>query len=160
MFSEQMERQEEDALINSSGTEISRNINRLAERRSDIFGVGAQGAEQTVIGQKLGEKERQGPPRPDPRNIWDGQVSSFEGFGAHLKSTFNVRFLAIHHRRHNSFCTTTSSSRTYGRCRRFFNATSGFCPNASARSSIGHCFCSRSLDFDHWRWHFVVGSLR
>jgi hypothetical protein len=70
-----MQRQEEDALINSSGTEISRNIAKLAERRSDIFGVGAQGAEQTVIGQKLGEQERPGPPRPDPRNIWDGQVN-------------------------------------------------------------------------------------
>ena len=32
-------------------------IFRFAERRSDIFGVGAAGAEQTIIGQKLGEEE-------------------------------------------------------------------------------------------------------
>ncbi|KAI6174614.1 Splicing factor 3A subunit 1 [Aphelenchoides bicaudatus] len=73
-----IERQEEDALINSSGTEISRNIALLAERRSDIFGVGVQGGEQTAIGQKLGEKEQTGPPRPDPRHIWDGQQSTID----------------------------------------------------------------------------------
>lgn len=32
---------------------------RFAERRTDIFGVGAAGAEQTVIGRKLGEEAPQ-----------------------------------------------------------------------------------------------------
>lgn len=73
-----MARRDDDILINSSGSEISRNIARLAERRSDIFGVGAQGAEQTSIGRKLGEDESSGPPRSDPRNIWDGQQSSID----------------------------------------------------------------------------------
>lgn len=73
-----MARQDEDAFINASGTEISRNIARLAERRSDIFGVGAQGGEQTSIGKKLGEEEIPGPPRPDPRHIWDGQQSTID----------------------------------------------------------------------------------
>jgi len=55
---EQMERQEDVA--EAAGTDISGNIARLAERRTDIFGTGAQGAEQTIIGKKLGEEE--GPP--------------------------------------------------------------------------------------------------
>lgn len=77
-FREKLARRDDDALINSSGTEISRNIARLAERRSDIFGVGAQGGEQTSIGRKLGEDEISGPPQPVPRNIWDGQQSTID----------------------------------------------------------------------------------
>lgn len=71
-----MERQEEDP-TNASGTEISRNIAKLAERRTDIFGVGAQGAEQTIIGKKLGEEERT-LQKNDPRTIWDGQQSTID----------------------------------------------------------------------------------
>lgn len=78
MFSEKLIRQDDDALVSSSGTEISKNISRLAERRSDIFGVGAQGGEQTSIGKKLGEEDRAGPPRPDARHIWDGQQSTID----------------------------------------------------------------------------------
>lgn len=72
---EQMERQDEDP-TNASGTEISRNIAKLAERRTDIFGVGEKGAEQTIIGKKLGEEERSLP--RDPKTIWDGQQSTIE----------------------------------------------------------------------------------
>lgn len=71
-----MERQDEDP-TNASGTEISRNISKLAERRTDIFGVGAQGAEQTIIGKKLGEEERTAP-RSDSKTIWDGQQSTID----------------------------------------------------------------------------------
>lgn len=71
-----MERQEEDP-TNASGTEISRNIAKLAERRTDIFGVGEKGAEQTIIGKKLGEEERT-LPRADPKTIWDGQQSTID----------------------------------------------------------------------------------
>ena len=61
---------------NASGTEISRNIAKLAERRTDIFGVGEKGVEQTVIGKKLGEEDSR--PRVDPKNIWDGQQSTID----------------------------------------------------------------------------------
>uniref|UniRef100_A0A914YRS9 Splicing factor 3A subunit 1 n=1 Tax=Panagrolaimus superbus TaxID=310955 RepID=A0A914YRS9_9BILA len=73
---EMMERVEEDP-TNASGTEISRNISKLAERRTDIFGVGEKGIEQTVIGKKLGEEERAAP-RMEPKNIWDGQQSTID----------------------------------------------------------------------------------
>jgi hypothetical protein len=71
-----MERQDEDP-ITASGTEISRNIAKLAERRTDIFGIGEKGAEQTIIGKKLGEEERT-MPRSDPKNIWDGQQATID----------------------------------------------------------------------------------
>lgn len=71
-----MERHDED-ITNASGTEISRNIAKLAERRTDIFGVGEKGAEQTIIGKKLGEEERS-MPRSDPKTIWDGQQSTID----------------------------------------------------------------------------------
>ena len=73
---EMLERVEEDP-TNASGTEISRNISKLAERRTDIFGVGEKGVEQTVIGKKLGESEHAGP-RTEPKNIWDGQQSTID----------------------------------------------------------------------------------
>jgi hypothetical protein len=71
-----MERQDEDP-ITASGTEISRNIAKLAERRTDIFGIGEKGAEQTIIGKKLGEEERTAP-RSDNKTIWDGQQTSID----------------------------------------------------------------------------------
>lgn len=43
----------------------------MAERRTDIFGVGD---EETVIGKKLGEEET----RKDERVTWDGHTSSVE----------------------------------------------------------------------------------
>lgn len=74
---EHMERQDEDP-ITASGTEISRNIAKLAERRTDIFGIGEKGVEQTIIGKKkLGEEERQ-LPRSDPKTIWDGQQATID----------------------------------------------------------------------------------
>uniref|UniRef100_A0A915DKX3 SURP motif domain-containing protein n=1 Tax=Ditylenchus dipsaci TaxID=166011 RepID=A0A915DKX3_9BILA len=61
LYREQREREqmhrEELVQANASGAEISLNIAKLAERRTDIFGVGAQGAVQTMIGKKLGEDE-------------------------------------------------------------------------------------------------------
>lgn len=46
-------------------------MKQLAERRTDIFGVGD---EETVIGKKLGEEET----RKDERVSWDGHTSSVE----------------------------------------------------------------------------------
>lgn len=110
-FRDHADRQEDDALMNSSGTEISRNIAKLAERRSDIFGVGVQGGEQTTIGKKLGEEEqRPAPPRPDPRTIWENQV------GLVFNASYLMMILAIHGCGH-PICPGTSSSSTKGSSR-------------------------------------------
>ena len=45
----------------------------MAERRTDIFGVGDEAAQETMIGRKMGEEET----RPDPK-IWDGHATSAE----------------------------------------------------------------------------------
>lgn len=43
------DKQDEEPVY-APGTDISANIRSFASRRSDIFGVGSKGAEQTVIG--------------------------------------------------------------------------------------------------------------
>lgn len=53
------------------GTAIEASLKQLAERRTDIFGVGD---EETVIGKKLGEEET----KKDERVTWDGHTSSVE----------------------------------------------------------------------------------
>ncbi|TMS35347.1 hypothetical protein L596_002771 [Steinernema carpocapsae] len=73
---EQLERADEEPVY-AQGGEIGRNISRLAERRTDIFGVGAQGGEQNVIGKKLGEVDSGRRPQ-DTRMIWDGQASTID----------------------------------------------------------------------------------
>ncbi len=47
-----MEKADEEPVY-AHGSDIGRNIQQFAERRTDIFGVGAKGAEQTVIGKKV-----------------------------------------------------------------------------------------------------------
>lgn len=53
------------------GAAIEASLKQLAERRTDIFGVGD---EETAIGKKIGEEER----RRDDRVTWDGHTSSVE----------------------------------------------------------------------------------
>lgn len=55
----------------AAGSAIEASLKQLAERRTDIFGVGD---EETVIGKKLGEEET----RKDERVTWDGHTSSVE----------------------------------------------------------------------------------
>ncbi|VDK30990.1 unnamed protein product, partial [Anisakis simplex] len=57
-YKEQRERElsdrNEEEPVYALGADISKNIGKFAERRTDIFG---HGAEQTIIGKKLGEEE-------------------------------------------------------------------------------------------------------
>ncbi|XP_050336962.1 splicing factor 3A subunit 1 isoform X2 [Bactrocera neohumeralis] len=57
--------------VYAAGTAIEASLKQLAERRTDIFGVGD---EETVIGKKLGEEET----KKDDRVTWDGHTSSVE----------------------------------------------------------------------------------
>uniref|UniRef100_A0A0K8V3E0 Splicing factor 3A subunit 1 n=1 Tax=Bactrocera latifrons TaxID=174628 RepID=A0A0K8V3E0_BACLA len=57
--------------VYAAGTAIEASLKQLAERRTDIFGVGD---EETVIGKKLGEEEI----KKDDRVTWDGHTSSVE----------------------------------------------------------------------------------
>ena len=57
--------------VYAPGNAIEASLKQLAERRTDIFGVGD---EEAAIGKKLGEEE----PRKDDRVTWDGHTSSVE----------------------------------------------------------------------------------
>lgn len=57
--------------VYAPGAAIEASLKQLAERRTDIFGVGD---EEAAIGKKLGEEE----PRVDSRVTWDGHTSSVE----------------------------------------------------------------------------------
>uniref|UniRef100_A0A914XR38 SURP motif domain-containing protein n=1 Tax=Plectus sambesii TaxID=2011161 RepID=A0A914XR38_9BILA len=91
---EQLERQDEEPVF-APGVDIGRNIEKFAERRTDIFGVGAQGAEQTVIGKKMGEEEIKG---PDQKIIWDGHQSSIDATtkAAQQSITIDQQIAEIH----------------------------------------------------------------
>jgi len=58
--------------------------------------VGAQGAEQTIIGQKLGEEEVQR--GPDPKTIWDGQQATIDATtrAAQASVTIDQQIAEIH----------------------------------------------------------------
>ena len=53
------------------GSAIDASLKLLAERRTDIFGVGD---EETAIGKKIGEEDV----RKDEKVTWDGHTSSVE----------------------------------------------------------------------------------
>lgn len=56
---------------NFSGAAIEASLKQLAERRTDIFGVGD---EETAIGKKIGEEDK----KKDDKVTWDGHTSSVE----------------------------------------------------------------------------------
>ncbi|XP_045467739.1 splicing factor 3A subunit 1 [Harmonia axyridis] len=57
--------------VYAGGTSIDASLKLLAERRTDIFGVGD---EETAIGKKIGEEDV----RKDEKVTWDGHTSSVE----------------------------------------------------------------------------------
>ncbi len=67
-------RASEDAVF-APGQSIETSLKHLAERRTDIFGVGEEAAQEAAIGQKIGE-ERSSLAGAD--SAWDGHSSSAE----------------------------------------------------------------------------------
>lgn len=57
--------------VYAAGSAIDASLKLLAERRTDIFGVGD---EETAIGKKIGEEDV----RKDEKVTWDGHTSSVE----------------------------------------------------------------------------------
>lgn len=56
--------------VYAPGSSIESSLKQLAERRTDIFGVGV---EETVIGKKIGEEEKK-----EKKIVWDGHTASME----------------------------------------------------------------------------------
>merc|ERR1712071_577210 len=73
---EQRDRQLQEKMTQESvyapGSAIESSLRHLAERRTDIFGVGD---EETAIGKKIGEEEK----RKDDKVQWEGNQSTAEG---------------------------------------------------------------------------------
>jgi len=66
----------------------------LAERRSDIFGVGDEAAQEAEIGQKMGEEERRS---RDDKAQWEGHASSADASrGARTNVTLMEQIEQIH----------------------------------------------------------------
>jgi len=57
------------------GQAIESSLKQLAERRTDIFGVGEESAQEAAIGMKMGEEEKR---LADDKIQWDGHTSSAE----------------------------------------------------------------------------------
>lgn len=64
----QISAKQSEEVVFAPGQSIESSLKQYAERRSDIFGVGDEGAQETMIGKKIGEEET----RPDPKMAWDG----------------------------------------------------------------------------------------
>ncbi|XP_063430548.1 splicing factor 3A subunit 1-like [Mytilus trossulus] len=65
-----MNEKKEQEEVYAPGVSIESSLKQLAERRTDIFGVGV---EETQIGKKIGEEERK-----EQRVVWDGHTASME----------------------------------------------------------------------------------
>ncbi|XP_012938443.1 splicing factor 3A subunit 1 [Aplysia californica] len=65
----QAEKQDQEEVF-APGSAIDSNLKQLAERRTDIFGIGT---EETQIGKKIGEEERK-----ETKVVWDGHTASME----------------------------------------------------------------------------------
>ncbi|XP_023330282.1 splicing factor 3A subunit 1-like isoform X2 [Eurytemora carolleeae] len=83
-----------EEVVFAPGQAIESNLKLLAERRSDIFGVGEEAAQETYIGQKIGEEEQ----RVNEKNTWDGHSSSAEAAAraARKDITLNDQIAQIH----------------------------------------------------------------
>ncbi|KAL0271797.1 UNVERIFIED_CONTAM: hypothetical protein PYX00_008785 [Menopon gallinae] len=72
---EQRDRQIQEKMnqetVYAAGAAIEASLKQLAERRTDIFGVGD---EETAIGKKIGEEDK----KKDDKVTWDGHTSSVE----------------------------------------------------------------------------------
>ena len=53
----QISAKQSEEVVFAPGQSIESSLKQYAERRSDIFGVGDEGAQETMIGKKIGEEE-------------------------------------------------------------------------------------------------------
>merc|ERR1719210_932951 len=64
--------------VYAPGQSIENSLKHLAERRTDIFGVGEEAAQEAAIGKKMGEEETMTKQMEAQKVTWDGHSSSAE----------------------------------------------------------------------------------
>jgi len=74
-------------VVFAPGGSIESNLKQLAERRSDIFGVGEGAHDETYIGLKVGEEEQ----KVNEKNTWDGHSSSAEAAARAARKDVSLR---------------------------------------------------------------------
>ena len=89
---------QEDAVFAQGGS-IESSLKHLAERRTDIFGVGEEAALEAGIGKKMGEEDK----RPEEKVTWDGHSSSAEAAArlARANITLDEQIQQIHRTKGN-----------------------------------------------------------
>ena len=83
-----------EEVVYAPGQSIESSLKQLAERRTDIFGVGMEADQETVIGKKIGEEEL----RPAEKVTWDGHSTSAESAAraARVNVTLDDQIAQIH----------------------------------------------------------------
>merc|ERR1711881_553587 len=83
--------------VYAPGQAIESSLKHLAERRTDIFGVGEEAAQEAAIGKKMGEEENKRPNEPE-KVTWDGHSSSAEAAAraARVNISLNDQIEQIH----------------------------------------------------------------
>lgn len=71
--------------VYAPGRAIESNLKQLAERRTDIFGVGEEAALEAAIGKKMGEEEKR-----EEKVTWDGHSSSAESTSRAARATISI----------------------------------------------------------------------
>ncbi len=81
------------------GQAIESSLKQLAERRTDIFGVGEEAAQEAAIGKKMGEEERRAGQLSEDGSVvdappqvvtWDGHSSSAESVAAKARANVTI----------------------------------------------------------------------
>lgn len=75
------------------GQAIESSLKQLAERRTDIFGVGEEAAQEAAIGMKMGEEERR---LIDDKIQWDGHTSSAEATARMARANISLNDQVCH----------------------------------------------------------------
>ncbi|XP_025079375.1 splicing factor 3A subunit 1-like [Pomacea canaliculata] len=75
------EKQEQEEVI-AAGSDIDISLRQLAERRTDIFGVGT---EETQIGKKIGEEDKKA-----TKVVWDGHTASMEKVSQRARENISI----------------------------------------------------------------------
>ena len=82
----QISQKQSEEVVYAPGQSIESSLKQYAERRSDIFGVGDDGAQETMIGKKIGEEET----RPAEKMTWDGHGATAESATRAARSGVSV----------------------------------------------------------------------
>ncbi len=90
-------RAQEDAVF-ATGHDITGQLKTFSERRTDIFGVGDEAAQEAAIGKKMGEEDTKRQPGDADKVTWDGHSSSAEAAAraARANITLNDQIEQIH----------------------------------------------------------------